>query len=87
MGSVSFQPLQLDEVRAGLRQMSDADLLRFGKDAASLCLLENQSGHPPRPVFVVQLEEARGKSRRRHPTMELFKLATVSGRAARRGNV
>jgi hypothetical protein len=36
MGSVGFQPYQLDDVRARLREMSDVDLLRFGRAAASI---------------------------------------------------
>ncbi len=67
MGSVGFQPFQLEELRVRLSKMSDADLLRFGKDAASLCRPENQFGHPPRQVFVDQLQEAREEWRRRHP--------------------
>jgi hypothetical protein len=63
MGSVGFQPFQLEEVRARLRKMTDADLLRFGRAAASLCRPEEQFGHPPRQVFVVQLYEARAEWR------------------------
>jgi hypothetical protein len=58
MGSVGFQPLQLDDVRARLHKMSDADLLRFGRAAASLCRPGNQFGHRPREVLVHQLKEA-----------------------------
>ena len=67
MSSVGFQPLQLEAVRARLRKMSDADLLRFGRAAASLCRPKEQFGHPPRAVFVEQLREARAEWRRRHP--------------------
>jgi hypothetical protein len=67
MGSVGIQALQLDDVRARLRKMSDADLLRFGRAAASLCQPDNQFGHPPRQVFVDQLNEARAEWRRRLP--------------------
>jgi hypothetical protein len=67
MSSVGFQPLQLDEVRARLQKMSDADLLHFGRAAASLCRPEKQFGRPPRKVFVDQLNEARAEWRRRHP--------------------
>jgi hypothetical protein len=42
MGSVGFQPLKLEELRARLRKMSDEDLLRFGRAAASLCRPEEQ---------------------------------------------
>jgi hypothetical protein len=67
MGSVGFQPLQLEEVRTRLGKMSDADLLRFGRAAASLCRPGEQFGHPPRQVFVDQLQEARAEWRRRRP--------------------
>jgi len=59
MVSAGFQPLQLEELRARLRKMGDADLLRFGRAAASLCRPGEQFGHPPRQVFVDQLQEAR----------------------------
>jgi hypothetical protein len=62
MSSVGFQPVQVEAVRARLRKMSDADLLRFGRAAASLCPPEGQFGHPPRQVFMDQLQEARAES-------------------------
>jgi hypothetical protein len=64
---VAFQPLQHEALRPRLRKMSDADLLRFGRAAASLCRPEDQYGHPPRQVFVDQLREARAEWRRRYP--------------------
>jgi hypothetical protein len=67
MGSVGFQPYQLEDVRARLRKMSDEDLLRFGRAAASLCRPDGNFGHPPRRVFVEQLREARAEWLRRHP--------------------
>jgi len=67
MGSVGFQPFQLEDVRTRLRKMSDEELLRFGRAAASLCRPEGNFGHPPRAVFVEQLQEARVEWRRRHP--------------------
>jgi hypothetical protein len=60
--------LQLEEVRARLRKMSDADLIRFGRAAAGMCSPEANFGRPPRQVFVEQLEEARAEWRRRHST-------------------
>jgi hypothetical protein len=47
------EEIDLDELRAWLRRMSDEDLLRFGKAARFMC-----SDKPPRQVFVIQLEEA-----------------------------
>jgi len=68
MSFVAFQPFQIEEVRARLRKLSDANLLRFGRAAASLCRPDGNFGHPPRRVFVEQLEEAREEWRRRHST-------------------
>ena len=70
MGSVGFQPFQLDEVRARLAKMSDADLLRFGRAAATLCKPDGNFGQPPRKAFVEQLYEARREWRRRHPNAQ-----------------
>ena len=69
MSSVGFRPLQLDEVRARLQKMSDADLLRFPRAAASLCGPDAHFGHPPRQVLVDQLNEARAEWRLRYPTV------------------
>jgi|HubBroStandDraft_4_1064222.scaffolds.fasta_scaffold89159_1 hypothetical protein len=35
MGSVGFQPLQIDEVRARLRKMTDEALIRYGRASAT----------------------------------------------------
>jgi hypothetical protein len=67
MGPVAFQALRLEGVRARVRKMSDADLLRFGRAAANLCRPEKQFGHPPVQAFVGQLQEARAEWCRRHP--------------------
>jgi hypothetical protein len=45
--------------------MSDANLLRFGKAARNMCSPEANLGKPPRQVFVIQLDEARGEWQRR----------------------
>jgi hypothetical protein len=67
MCSAGFQPLRLEDVRCRFRKMNDANLLRFGRAAASLCRPGDQFGHPPRQVFVDQLNEARAEWRRRYP--------------------
>jgi hypothetical protein len=59
MGSVGFEALQLEEVRARLRKMRGADLLRFGRAAASLCSPEDRFGQLPRRIAVDQPAEAR----------------------------
>ena len=67
MGSVGFQPFQLESLRERLRKMSDDELVRFGRAAAGMCSPEANFGHAPRTVFVEQLREARAEWRRRHP--------------------
>jgi hypothetical protein len=52
MGFVGFQYFEFDTLRARLRKISDTDLLRFGRAAASLCRPEDQFGHPSRDKFV-----------------------------------
>jgi hypothetical protein len=56
--------INLEELRARLRKMTDAELIRFGRAARFLC---RPGKEPPREAFVVQLEEARAEYRRRHP--------------------
>jgi len=47
-----------EEVRAWLRSMSGRDLERTGRAAAYLISPAANQGHPPRSVFLVQLEES-----------------------------
>jgi hypothetical protein len=56
--------IDVDELRARLRKMTDDALLRFGRAAAYMCSAQTNY-HEPRRVFVVQLEEARTQWRRR----------------------
>jgi hypothetical protein len=60
-------PLDLDQLRARLRAMSDQALKHWGAAAAHMCTSEANFGAPPREVFVIQLAEARAEWRRRHP--------------------
>ena len=53
-------PIDLDQLRARLRKMTDEQLLRFGKAARFMCRDKS-----PREVFVIQLNEARAEWRRR----------------------
>jgi hypothetical protein len=59
--------LDLEQLRTQLQNMSDAELERYGRSAAYMCTPEANLGGEPRPVFVLQLEEARAEWRRRHP--------------------
>jgi hypothetical protein len=56
--------IDLEELRARLRKMTDAELLRFGKAARNLCSPEAKLGKS-REAFVIQLEEARAEWKRR----------------------
>jgi hypothetical protein len=47
--------------------MTDAELLRFGKDNRYMCSPCANLGTPPLEAFVTQLREARAEWRRRHP--------------------
>jgi hypothetical protein len=59
--------LDLDQLRDQLAKMTDVELRSFGKSAAYMCSPEANLGTEPRPVFVLQLEEARAEWRRRRP--------------------
>jgi len=50
-----------------LRKMTDAELLRFGKDNRYMCSPYANLGKPPLEAFVIQQREARAEWRRRHP--------------------
>jgi hypothetical protein len=54
--------IDLEDLRARLRKMTDEDLVRFGKAARFMC-----GDKSPRQAFVIQLEEAGAEWRRRHP--------------------
>ena len=59
-GEVDLEPL-----RARLREMNDQELRRFGLAAKSMCSPDAYFGQRPRQVFVVQLEEAKAEWNRR----------------------
>jgi hypothetical protein len=52
-------------LRTRLRKMNDAELLRFGHAAKSMCSPDAYFGQPPRQIFIFQLEEARAEWERR----------------------
>jgi hypothetical protein len=66
--SIAIQDsINLEELRARLRKMTDAELIRFGK-AARFMRHPGRNGEPPRECFVIQFEEARAEWRRRNGT-------------------
>jgi hypothetical protein len=62
----SNAPLNVEDLRARLRKMSDPELLRFGQAAKELCRPGNNN-----PNFLLQLDEARVEWKRRHPRLPL----------------
>jgi hypothetical protein len=55
----------LKSLRARLRNMSDAELLQFGRAARYMCSPKANMGKAPLDAFVVQLNEARAEWKRR----------------------
>jgi hypothetical protein len=62
---VRLEESTLEELRERLRKMTDAQLLSFGKSAASVCKIVPFVNDPPPRAFTMQLEEARAEWRRR----------------------
>ena len=62
---ISKDAIDLDDLRARLSKMTDAELIAFGKAARFMCSPGANMGKPPREPFVIQLREARVGWRRR----------------------
>jgi hypothetical protein len=58
--------LDREQVRRLLQRMTDDQLRRWGAAARYMCSPEANLGQPPRPNFVLQLEEAIAEWKRRH---------------------
>jgi hypothetical protein len=69
LSSVGFSELDLEALRTRLQKMNDAELLRYGQAAKSMCSPDAYFVQAPRQVFVVQLEEARREWKRRSPDL------------------
>jgi hypothetical protein len=64
--SIAIQAdIDLEQLRARLRKMTDTELRLFGKAAKFMCSPRANLGNPPRECFVVQFEEARAEWRRK----------------------
>jgi hypothetical protein len=59
--------IDLKQLPARLKKMSDTELLRYRRSARYMCTPEANLGKPPRKAFVIQLREVREEWRRRHP--------------------
>ena len=58
-------PVDVEELRARLRKMTNAELLRDGKAARYMCSKIANFGKPPRETFVIQLKLCREEWKRR----------------------
>jgi hypothetical protein len=64
--SMQAHPENLEQLRQGLRKMSDLELRKYGRSARLMSDPTKNFGQP-NPEFAVQLQEARAEWRRRHP--------------------
>lgn len=67
MDAIGLAPVDLNDLRNRLAEMSDAELTQFGKDCRFMMSPKINMGQLPRPEFRLQLKEARDEWRRRHP--------------------
>jgi hypothetical protein len=63
---IQTDPENIEQIRARIRKMSDAELRKYGRAARDLSDPKKNFG-APNPSFKVQLDEARAEWRRRHP--------------------
>ena len=58
-------PIDVEEFRARLRKITDAELLRYGKAARYMCSPTAYFGKRLRGAFLIQLRECRNEWKRR----------------------
>jgi len=63
---VGITDYTLEEFRARLAKMSDAELIRYGKAAR---FMSDPKNGKVDPIYVSQLKECRAEWRRRHPKL------------------
>jgi len=65
---IGFNPEEIDivKLRERLRQMNDAELRSFGRDALYMTSPAANAGQETRDSFVLQLDEARAELKRRN---------------------
>jgi hypothetical protein len=68
---IGFNPEEIDQIdlvklRERLRQMNDAELRSFGRDALYMTSPAANVGQGTRDSFVLQLDEARAELKRRN---------------------
>jgi len=68
--SIGFQEFDVQQFRAELAKMSDAELMSLGRSLRSLCYPRVVA--PNKSTFDTQLDECRAGWRRRHPRLTIF---------------
>jgi hypothetical protein len=63
--AIGFKEFDIQQFRAQIAKMSDAELISMGRILRSLC--EPRLVSPNKSTFDIQLEECRAEWRRRHP--------------------
>jgi len=63
--SISLQEFDVQQFRAEITKMSDAELISLGRSLRSLCYPRVVA--PNKSPFDIQLDECRAEWRRRHP--------------------
>jgi hypothetical protein len=63
---IQTDPEDVERIRARLRKMSDIELRKFGRSPSVRADPKKNFG-TTNPAFQIQLDEARGEWRRRHP--------------------
>ena len=66
--SISVQEFDVQQFRAEIAKMSDAELISLGRSLRSLCYPRTVA--PRKSAFDIQLDECRAEWRRRHPPTE-----------------
>ena len=66
-GLATTATLDVASIRARLRKLPDAELIRYGQNCAFLCSPKTELRKAAAGNWVVQLDEARAEWRRRHP--------------------
>jgi hypothetical protein len=65
------EPLDVEDLRADLRKMDDAELLRYGQVQKAQCSSEANLGEPAGEMLATKLRECRAEWKRRHPNLPL----------------
>jgi hypothetical protein len=66
--AIGFQEFDVQQFRAEIAKMSDAELMSLGRSLRGLC--DPRVVAPNKSPFDIQLDECRSERRRRHPSRQ-----------------